>query len=543
VVLRLDAQGRPSRRMFYGPAVDQVLAEERLDYDAESGDLIADEVLWPLADHLGSIRDVAVLDDHGTPNDPGDDSTDIVNHLVYDSFGRITSQTDSGKEPFHTFTGRDRDPLTELSYHRARWYDPAAGKWLSEDPIGFAAGDENLYRYCGNQATGIVDPEGLDYDSAARAVATAEEQLEKVRRLMQQDHVLHEKLLAEVRRYEELNAIANRELTDYLENYWWSWLYGPKLADRVYRLPVTIDGVSADPEYLRELGRQTASQGTSLRKKAEQLDFAAKAIASGASTIATGVVIITVAGVAAASAPVTVTVLGVGALAFAYGHATYQRVAEGQSLGSALASAPVDVVGLADVYGGWTNRDIITGKPLGLTPAERGEKLGCGVGTVVLWIGGGKLFKAAKAAGEGLTAKGWLPKFRELGIREWYLKGAEKDSYWRELSARDKAFYELGQSTLTNQTHDRYAWYTEGLSGRDYVLGAVARGRALWRELPVWSLAKEALTGNWRATLGEGPTPGARALLAWVTPRGLISVAPGLQPTVIVRYPLDYDIE
>jgi len=106
VVLRLDDQGRPSRRMLYGPAVDQVLAEERLDYDAESGELVSDSVLWPLADHLGSIRDVAVLNDHGTPGDPGDDTTDIVNHLVYDSFGRITSQTDSGKEPFHTFTGR-----------------------------------------------------------------------------------------------------------------------------------------------------------------------------------------------------------------------------------------------------------------------------------------------------------------------------------------------------------------------------------------------------------------------------------------------------
>jgi len=92
---------------------------------------------------------------------PDDDTTDIVNHLVYDSFGRITSQTDSGKEPFHTFTGRDRDPLTQLSYHRARWYDPHTGRWLSEDPIGFTAGDENLYRYVGNNGPNAVDPFGL----------------------------------------------------------------------------------------------------------------------------------------------------------------------------------------------------------------------------------------------------------------------------------------------------------------------------------------------------------------------------------------------
>ena len=42
-----------------------------------------------------------------------------------------------------------------------RWYDPLAGRWISEDPIGFAAGDANLYRYVGNEVTGAVDPSGL----------------------------------------------------------------------------------------------------------------------------------------------------------------------------------------------------------------------------------------------------------------------------------------------------------------------------------------------------------------------------------------------
>ena len=35
------------------------------------------------------------------------------------------------------------------------------GRWLSQDPIGFAAGDANLYRYVGNGATNAVDPTGL----------------------------------------------------------------------------------------------------------------------------------------------------------------------------------------------------------------------------------------------------------------------------------------------------------------------------------------------------------------------------------------------
>ncbi len=35
------------------------------------------------------------------------------------------------------------------------------GRWLSQDPIGFAAGDANLYRYVGNGATNATDPSGL----------------------------------------------------------------------------------------------------------------------------------------------------------------------------------------------------------------------------------------------------------------------------------------------------------------------------------------------------------------------------------------------
>jgi len=33
----------------------------------------------------------------------------------------------------------------------ACYYDPATGRWRSEDPIGFGGGDANLWRYVGNQ--------------------------------------------------------------------------------------------------------------------------------------------------------------------------------------------------------------------------------------------------------------------------------------------------------------------------------------------------------------------------------------------------------
>jgi hypothetical protein len=42
-------------------------------------------------------------------------------------------------------------------------FDPKVGMFISQDPIGFEAGDANLYRYVGNGPTNAVDPSGLDY--------------------------------------------------------------------------------------------------------------------------------------------------------------------------------------------------------------------------------------------------------------------------------------------------------------------------------------------------------------------------------------------
>jgi len=45
--------------------------------------------------------------------------------------------------------------------YRARYYDPGLGRFLSEDPIGFEAGDFNLQRYVTNQPLSYTDPTGL----------------------------------------------------------------------------------------------------------------------------------------------------------------------------------------------------------------------------------------------------------------------------------------------------------------------------------------------------------------------------------------------
>ena len=140
VILDFDGGNAEVARYLQGPAIDEVLARE-------TGS--SNTVAWYLQDRLGTVRDIA------------NNSGAIIDHLGYDAFGAVTIETDLGYGDRLKFTGRELDPVTGLYYYRARWYDATAGRFLSQDPIGFAAGDANLYRYVGNSATNATDPSGL----------------------------------------------------------------------------------------------------------------------------------------------------------------------------------------------------------------------------------------------------------------------------------------------------------------------------------------------------------------------------------------------
>jgi len=61
------------------------------------------------------------------------------------------------------YTGHIDDAGTGLTYMQARFYDPAIGRFLSNDPVGFMEGGPNhfnRYMYTYNDPVNLVDPDG-----------------------------------------------------------------------------------------------------------------------------------------------------------------------------------------------------------------------------------------------------------------------------------------------------------------------------------------------------------------------------------------------
>jgi RHS repeat-associated protein len=103
-------------------------------------------VSYFLSDHLGSTT--AQTDATGN----------VTNTANYDSFGNATGNLNTR----YQFTGREFDADLGLQYSRARFYDAKLGRFISEDPIGFAGKDINLYGYVWNSPIKLVDPQGTD---------------------------------------------------------------------------------------------------------------------------------------------------------------------------------------------------------------------------------------------------------------------------------------------------------------------------------------------------------------------------------------------
>ena len=134
------SMGTATTRYMFGDNIDEILARSRT----------VDGTAWYLTDQLGTVRNIVAA------------TGAVIDHLDYDSFGNIVSQTNAGSGDRFTYTGREYEVAIGLYYYRARFFDPTIGRFISNDPIKYNANDSNLYRYVNNVPTSASDPFGLE---------------------------------------------------------------------------------------------------------------------------------------------------------------------------------------------------------------------------------------------------------------------------------------------------------------------------------------------------------------------------------------------
>jgi RHS repeat-associated protein len=98
-----------------------------------------------------------------------DQAGSLQGQFFYEPFGETTA-LGSTLFPFR-YTGRT--PVAgSLYYYRSRFYDPAAARFLSDDPLDFVGGDINLVRYARGNPADFIDPTGASYVSFATKIVS-----------------------------------------------------------------------------------------------------------------------------------------------------------------------------------------------------------------------------------------------------------------------------------------------------------------------------------------------------------------------------------
>jgi RHS repeat-associated protein len=142
-----NGSGTLLTRYVSSQAVDEIFAR------TSSGGTTA----WYLTDRLGSVRDI--VNTSGT----------VIDHVVYDSYGNVTTETNASNGDRFTFAGMEVDAALGQYYDHTRWYGAIAGRFTEQDPMGLIAGDVDLYRYVGNHPVCSIDSSGEYEDERQHA--------------------------------------------------------------------------------------------------------------------------------------------------------------------------------------------------------------------------------------------------------------------------------------------------------------------------------------------------------------------------------------
>lgn len=113
----------------------------------------------PLSEFRASTTSYYEQDGIGSVSSLSRSTGTLANTYTYDSYGKQTTSTGSLGNPLQ-YAAREFDPETGIYEYRARYYDQSAGRFLSEDPLRFAAG-VNFYAYVHNDPSDLDDPTGL----------------------------------------------------------------------------------------------------------------------------------------------------------------------------------------------------------------------------------------------------------------------------------------------------------------------------------------------------------------------------------------------
>jgi RHS repeat-associated protein len=136
--------------------VDAMILRDR-DADASSGNGL-EQRIYVL--HDANYNVTAIVDEDGN----------VIERYYYEAYGSAVYLDDEfvmlpdGQSEHawqHLHQGGRLDTITSNYHFRHRDLSPTLGRWISQDPIGFEAGDANLYRYVGNGPVGHLDPLGL----------------------------------------------------------------------------------------------------------------------------------------------------------------------------------------------------------------------------------------------------------------------------------------------------------------------------------------------------------------------------------------------
>jgi RHS repeat-associated protein len=109
--------------------------------------LFEPESFAPIAKIVGEKHYSIITDHLGSPLAMFDQTGKNSWSMELDIFGQVRSLQGKREECPFRYPGQYEDTETGLYYNRFRYYDPEGGGYVSQDPIGLAGGNFNIYAY------------------------------------------------------------------------------------------------------------------------------------------------------------------------------------------------------------------------------------------------------------------------------------------------------------------------------------------------------------------------------------------------------------